>query len=209
MTSHGIQSRYLKAVERRKTVEMIEEYCLVHPENFKNIGMIPLCAQNSAKCLHDVYISGENVNISGENAPYSKVEYKKVKKSNRRSTAQEETTSTEIPFKKKDFFEKCQELLGGRIPRIKAILVPYLGIMEEALVMRAVLKAARAKKPSWMYACNILDKWKNEGILTLEDQDNEQRRFEEKKCPEKKVQEFSDIYVPRASAEEREGSDEE
>ncbi len=202
LTSHGIQERYLKAVERRKTVEMIAEYCLVQPENYKNLSMLSLRAQKRGKCKHDANISAQNVNISGENAPNSKVENSKRNNSSSRVEQPEETTTTtdEILFKNKNLFEQCQEILGGSIPAIKAMLVPYLGIMEEALIMRSVEKAASSKAPSWNYAKKLLKRWKEAGILTLEDQDQEQKQYNDQKYPEPKKA-ASDIYIPRDEIE--------
>ena len=67
LTSEEIQKKYFEAVKRRKKVEVKREYLLINCAHFNNI----------------VYISGENVNISKENADIfkqSKVKYSKVNK---------------------------------------------------------------------------------------------------------------------------------
>lgn len=68
LTSAGIQKRYFKAVTRRKSVEVINEYLLAEPTLF----------------LDDVNIFRKNVNISSENvniSEQSKGKERKVKES--------------------------------------------------------------------------------------------------------------------------------
>jgi hypothetical protein len=68
LTSSGIQKRYFKAVSRRKSVEVINEYLLAEPTHFlDNVNII----------RKNVNISSENVNISEQ----SKVKESKVKES--------------------------------------------------------------------------------------------------------------------------------
>jgi DnaD/phage-associated family protein len=78
LTSKGIQKRYLKACERRKSVEILKEFLLTDISKFQN-----------------VYIISQNVDILNENVdmlnnptaqsvnilPQSKVKYSKVKES--------------------------------------------------------------------------------------------------------------------------------
>lgn len=81
LTSRGIQKRYLKACERRKSVEIRKEYCLINPENFKNVCMSSSGQHFTEKCKHNVYISGKNDDISSKNvdiSPHSRVEESRV-----------------------------------------------------------------------------------------------------------------------------------
>jgi len=85
LTSHGIQERYFKAVERRKNVEVKGDYLLV----------------NAGKLFPNVSISGENVNISGKNADnreQSKEEKSKVEESSFAQPADAGSAAGSLPL---------------------------------------------------------------------------------------------------------------
>jgi len=69
LTSHGIQERFFKACERRKSVEVDQQLLLVDPTDFKNlkISMSSLSMHSNGKCKHDVNILDKNVDISIKN----------------------------------------------------------------------------------------------------------------------------------------------
>lgn len=86
LTSHGIQTRYFKACERRKKVEVEEQFLLVNSSDFKNlqIRQPDLCCQSNSKCQHHANINSSNVyisNINEDNNTQSKVKESKVEES--------------------------------------------------------------------------------------------------------------------------------
>lgn len=80
LTSHGIQSRYLGAVERRQKVNLINEYLLVHDaSSFKNVNIVSI--------YDDI-----NGNDSCRNAQ-SKVKHSKAEHSKEKHIAQTDQKS--------------------------------------------------------------------------------------------------------------------
>ena len=92
LTSRGIQTRYFKACERRKEVEINQNYLLIDPRKWANIKVMPEpCKHSGQKCEHDVDILPENANIFRQ----SKVKESKVKESKKERGV----------FNASDFFE--------------------------------------------------------------------------------------------------------
>uniref|UniRef100_UPI003CFD4451 Lin1244/Lin1753 domain-containing protein n=1 Tax=Caloranaerobacter sp. DY30410 TaxID=3238305 RepID=UPI003CFD4451 len=68
LTSRGVQKRYLEAAARRKKVEVYEEYCLIDVNDYKNIVLVSINADNN------------EVNVDKNTIKKSKVKKSKVKK---------------------------------------------------------------------------------------------------------------------------------
>lgn len=117
LTSAGIQKRYLKACDRRKVVEMVNEYVLTDLEKFKNVEVVFLHTQKQEKCIHDVNISTENVNNSKEDV--SKNNQSKVKeRKGKESTITEETSVNRMDYKRiqDEYHKHC-----SRMPKIQEL----------------------------------------------------------------------------------------
>ena len=72
LTSRGIQKRYLEACGRRKEVNMVKEYCLISPKNYKNVVFEHITPVN-------VDINPDKCNTMPAETPQSKVKESKVK----------------------------------------------------------------------------------------------------------------------------------
>jgi hypothetical protein len=90
LTSHGIQKRYFKAIERRIIIEAREDYLLIYPQEYPNISLVK---PNVNILEGNVNIINGNVNISEQRI----VKESKVKKSKEDSCGSVEP-QTSKPF---------------------------------------------------------------------------------------------------------------
>ena len=72
LTSRGIQKRYLEACGRRKEVNMVKEYCLINPKNYKNVVFEHITPVNAD-------INPDKCDTMPAETPQSKVKESKVK----------------------------------------------------------------------------------------------------------------------------------
>lgn len=158
LTSHGIQTRYLKACARRKVVEIDERYLLVDPLDFKNlrIGRFDSCTHFSSKCIHDVDIKGENVDISGKNVDISK--QSKVKESKYTTTTT--TTADRYAEAIQCYQDNIRPISGGiELEKVQALI-------DEAgtdLFVKAVDRAVFRDVRNLQYITGILRDWMANG----------------------------------------------
>lgn len=197
LTSAGIQRRYLaankerirKAVAEGKHKPLFKEaLCLLDSSDFEKLGI-----QGLDKCALFEDSPRKNGRYSWKNEGYSRI-YPQIKeKENKRKV--EVAAATGKPFY---FYQKCQKILGGTIEGIHHLLDPYLEEMEEALIFKAVEKAAKSQAQNWNYACKVLQNWQEKGIYTMKAQNEEEKQFLGKSS---KKTAYQDFYVPKDEIE--------
>ncbi len=102
LTSHGIQCRYLRACERRKSIQMISEYCLVSLEDgikldnisYKNIN-VDINTTSSAINV-DINSSPEVVNVDTMSAKTTQSKVKESKYISTTTTGASEPQNSEV-----------------------------------------------------------------------------------------------------------------
>jgi hypothetical protein len=137
LTSSGIQSRYFKAIERRKNIKIINEYILV---DLKKI--------NATMDLINVNINSLNVNINSQ----SKVDYSKVEE------IKEKDIDIDIPFTPTDDIKSIQIIFSDWNNIICKQYPEFQKITEDELNLDFKLQQLLYK---------LKDKWDTSEILTL------------------------------------------
>ena len=135
LTSSGIQKRYLKMTERRKDVEIKQQYLLV--------GATPN--------TEDDDIERENVDIFPENADnfsQKKIKENKVKE-NKIKEKESEASATA--------FKAYQDNIGALSSIISQKITAWLDDVDESLIVYAIEQAVENNKRSWSYINAILN----------------------------------------------------
>lgn len=166
LTSRGIQERYFKACERRKSVEVNQQYLLVDFRNFKNLHMSTSSTPNGGKCIHDVSISKQNAYIPVRNAdiyPQRKVKERKVKE----SKGEVVNTAPQIGGISPDDMQKLQDkfiqLVGGIGPVQYAKIVDLQKQYPLERILEAIQIAKERDKRKLSYVEGILKSWEKDG----------------------------------------------
>lgn len=159
LTSAGIQKRYLEATERRKQVELIEEYLLV------DVSSLP-----DHVCIKQI-----NVDINSDNAymnPQSKVKESKGKQIKAVARAAAPELSIEA---------YAASVLNVLSPRNMEELTGYLEPLSEELIRYAIDEACAAGVRTWAYARSILTRFVRAGYKTVGDVEADKARREQQK----------------------------
>ena len=144
LTSKRIQQQYFDVTARRRTIEIVEEYLLLDKKELNsNIVSNRVNVDNNSV---NVDINSKNVN----NGTQSKVKESKVKNSTADACRH---------------YQNCIGMVNGKIAEE---IMMYEGIMEPELVCEAINQAAR-QNAKWAYARAILERCKDNNILTLAD----------------------------------------
>lgn len=159
LTSAAIQSRYLSAVSRRKSVILQQKYILINiDEKFRNISIIDenACILTLSEYL---YQQGKE-NTTTENSDKEK-----------RNTTPPPQTNL------KDVIHEYERYIGTlRYEHTKA-LDEWINKTEKAVVMRAIHEAADNNIHSWNYIEAILKHHYNAGRTTVEEINNNTEEF--------------------------------
>ena len=147
LTSHGIQLRFIKCAERRKRIDMKQEYLLLS---------VPEISIN-------VYINGVNVCNNPKNV-YTNTQ-SKVKESKEKDIKVEESKGTPAATNVFRHYEQC---FGVMPQSTMQTIEGYLADGVEPEMMVAVFdEAVEQGKANWKYAKAILDAKLNSGVRTL------------------------------------------
>lgn len=150
LTSHGIQLRFIKGSERRKRIDMKQEYLLL------GVPEIPI----------NVYINGVNVCNNPENV-YTNTQ-SKVKESKEKDSKVEESKDVTAAA---NVFLHYEQSFGVVVsPTAMQEIDGYLADGVEPEMMVAVFDEAVAQgsmKANWQYAKGILNAKLKSGIKTL------------------------------------------
>jgi DnaD/phage-associated family protein len=197
LTSKGIQKRYLEACTRRKQVSIIKEYCLIDPENYKNIVFEYINPVNAD-------INPDKCDITLTKTPQSKVKESKViekeidarARDNISQNKSQENFDTEIEKINNKAFEfgmsgVTPEFLEDTQMRLEEGTEPELIIKALSIGATNAHGNAGAK---CRYAIRILQAWAAEGIKTL-------TQWEAKNAPKPKSR---DKPITKTRAQERE-----
>jgi len=197
LTSKGIQKRYLEACTRRKQVSIIKEYCLIDPENYKNIVFEYINPVN-------VDINPDKCDITLTKTPQSKVKKSKViereidarARDNISQNKSQEDFDTELQKINNKAFEfgmsgVTPEFLEDTQMRLEEGTDPDLIIKALSIGATNAHGNAGAK---CRYAIRILQGWAAEGIKTL-------AQWEAKNAPKPKAR---DKPITKTRAQERE-----
>lgn len=173
LTSKGIQERFLEATNRRKQVQMIQEYCLV-----------PDARLHACPYLVIVNRNGTTINIITSKNTQSKEKQRKVLDPNKKNKQKPNAAV---------FFDQ-------HIARISPIIAERIQDWEEDLpaevVIRAMQEAVEREKRSWKYVDSILRDWHHKGVNSIQDAERQIQSFREAKViqvfgkKERKVADF-------------------
>ncbi|MCR5440231.1 MAG: DUF4373 domain-containing protein [Selenomonas sp.] len=177
LTSHGIQTRYLLALERRSSVSMVEEFCLLDREKIaksKKVKLISAPKQviaynNPHSTVVSVYNNSVEPPLTSTKTPQSKVK-KSIEEeeetpytppTGRKLTEQEEATAKIV-----NLFENNIHPLSGMIEqeRLLDLLDEYGAVWLEEAIKWTVERHGNSVK----YIQAILEQWKRVGFKNEE-----------------------------------------
>ena len=177
LTSHGIQSRYLMALERRSSIKMIDEFCLLDKEKIvksKKVKLISAPKQVSAyNNPHSTVVFVDN-NPAEKELLHTKTPQSKVKESNEEEeetpyipptesklTEQEEETARIVSL-----FENNIHPLSGMIEQesLLGLLDEYGAVWLDEAIRWTVERHGNSVK----YIQAILEQWKRVGFKNEE-----------------------------------------
>lgn len=179
LTSHGIQSRYLMALERRSSIKMIDEFCLLDKEKIvksKKVKLISAPKQVSAyNNPHSTVVFVDN-NPAEKELLHTKTPQSKVKESiYTAATANPYNpltgeTDEEAELTEKDeatanvfaLFENNIHPITGQIET--DTLTDLLDHYGEQWLTEAIKEAALCSGRSVKYIQSVLERWEREGF---------------------------------------------
>lgn len=160
LTSHGIQRRFFKACERRKSVTVEKQYLLVDPSDFKNLkmGMSSLSSHLNGKCEHDVNINAKNVDINSKNVNISK--QSKVEQSRVEQSSSSNSDDGDLAKLVKNYQDNIHPV-SGHIEKEK--LIDMLDVYGLDIAMKAIERAVLRGHRNLGYIEGILKRWQENG----------------------------------------------
>ena len=182
LTSHGIQNRYLLALERRSTVEMIDEFCLLDKEKIsksKKVKLIPApktvsVYNNPHSTVVSAYNNPAKPQLMSTETPQSKVKESKYTAAAANPynplTGGEGETDEEAELAEKDeatanvftLFENNIHPITGQIET--DTLTDLLDHYGEQWLTEAIKEAALCSGRSVKYIQSVLERWEREGF---------------------------------------------
>lgn len=167
LTSHGIQTRYLLASERRSSVSMIEEFCLLDSEQTaknKKIKLIPAPKQvfvdkNALSAVVSVYNNSPDAGVMSAETTQSKVKNNNVVVATRARARDIEEGNTSEVFTA--FSNNIHPLTGEIEADTLGDLLDHYG---KEWVLEAIKEAAKNHGTSVKYIEAILQAWERNGF---------------------------------------------
>jgi DnaD/phage-associated family protein len=179
LTSHGIQSRYLMALERRSSIKMIDEFCLLDKEKIvksKKVKLISASKQVSAyNNPHSTVVFVDN-NPAEKELLHTKTPQSKVKKSissccsspynpPEEKEPDEETELTEKDDATARVFDLFQDNIHPITGQIETdTLIDLLDHYGEQWLTEAIRETALNNGHSVKYIKSILEAWERNGF---------------------------------------------
>ena len=179
LTSHGIQSRYLMALERRSSIKMIDEFCLLDKEKIvksKKVKLISAPKQVSAyNNPHSTVVFVDN-NPAEKELLHTKTPQSKVKKSissccsspynpPEEKEPDEETELTEKDDATARVFDLFQDNIHPITGQIETdTLIDLLDHYGEQWLTEAIRETALNNGHSVKYIKSILEAWERNGF---------------------------------------------
>lgn len=187
LTSEGIQKRFIKASERRVSVNILQTYCLI---NDSSAGFMYTETPDEPNKCEQKPRSGV---VSAYKGTQSKVKESKVKDSKEKNSKQQESKEQESKNKinknkvnnttssgqsdKNKLIEIYQDNFGVANSIVQLELEEMLKIFDKEMIIESFKLSVGKDKP-FSYMRGIWNKWKDNGITTLEqaNQSKEQRK---------------------------------
>lgn len=192
LTSKGIQSRYLEAVERRTKVELIKEFLLINVPKAKNILLTSIKNVNELvfvnnnsinvcnNSINDNIVCAENTQSKGKES--KEKESKVIEKGDGcvDGSLQSDSCVDEVV----KFYE---ENIGAITPYEFNLLDSYRADFSDDIIIYALKLQVEAKATSIKYAKAILNNWQKKNIKTLLDAKRENGKRKPEVEKEEKV----------------------
>ena len=174
LTSEGIQKRYLKASERRVYVNILPTYCLINDSSDEFMYTETPTEQN--KCIQKPRSSVVSVYRSTQSKVNIKVKNKLNKKLNKKLV-----TSSDEPDKDvQELITMYQENFGVCNSLVINDLQNTLLMFDKDVIIES-FRLSVGKDNPYLYMKGIWKKWKDEGIITLEQVQANNERHEKSK----------------------------
>lgn len=175
LTSAGIQKRYLKASERRVSVNILQTYCLINDSS--NEFLYTENHDERDKCIQIPRSSG----VSDSRSTQSKVNKNINKNINKNKINTKQVTSSgSNDSDVQELIEMYQENFGV----CNSLVIHDLEKTLEKLDKDAIVESFRlsvGKDNPYQYMKGIWTKWKENGIITLEQVKHDEEKFKQKR----------------------------
>lgn len=158
LTSAGIQRRYLSGCEKRDTIPIFEEYCLLEKKEIQD-SVLKKCTFFSVSG-EKTPINSPETGVSSPENPQSKVKESKV--NNTHACAREDDEIS------KSICKAYEDSIGLMPRHVAAAAMSFIQAgIDTDLVIRAIELAAENNARTWSYVSAILRNCENKGITTL------------------------------------------
>ena len=158
LTSAGIQRRYLSGCEKRDTIPIFEEYCLLEKKEIQD-SVLKKCTFFSVSG-EKTPINSPETGVSSPENPQSKVKESKV--NNTHACAREDDEIL------KSICKAYEDSIGLMPRHVAASAMSFIEAgLETGLIVRAIQLSAENNVRTWNYAAAILRNCENKGITTL------------------------------------------
>lgn len=176
LTSHGIQTRYLQACERRKSIFIVKEFLLATPDRKTLDKIIYQKPPKFDKCTQKLVSSGVNVDINSAQGSTASAEnpQSKVKESiyvvvDKRARAQDSSTAENEPAEKQDDVAAIFDTFSNNIHPITGeieadMLADLLNHYGREWMVEAIKETALNHGTSIKYVKSILENWERNGF---------------------------------------------
>lgn len=179
LTSEGIQKRFLKASERRVSVNILQPYRLINDSSEEFMyAETPveegLCIQKPHSSVVSVYKSTQSKvkKIESKNKVNNKV--------NSKEDSKEDTSSGSTDNDVQELIEMYQENFGVCNPLVINDIQNSLTMFDKDVVIES-FRLSIGKDNPYLYMKGIWKKWKDEGVITLEQVQASNARHEKNK----------------------------
>lgn len=170
LTSEGIQKRFFKASERRVSVNILQTYCLI---NDSSTGfMYTETPDKPNKCEQKPRSSGVSANKGTQSKVNNKVN-NKVNSKEDTSSSSNDSDVQELITMYQDNFGVCNSLVINDIQN-------SLTMFDKDVIIES-FRLSIGKDNPYLYMKGIWNKWKDEGVITLEQVRASKERHEKNK----------------------------
>ena len=170
LTSEGIQKRFFKASERRVSVNILQTYCLI---NDSSTGFMYTETPNEPnKCEQKPRSSGVSANKGTQSKVNNKVN-NKVNSKEDTSSSSNDSDVQELITMYQDNFGVCNSLVINDIQN-------SLTMFDKDVIIES-FRLSIGKDNPYLYMKGIWNKWKDEGVITLEQVRASKERHEKNK----------------------------
>jgi DnaD/phage-associated family protein len=170
LTSHGIQTRYLQACEKRKSILMVKEFCLLtDDDSFKESRFSyqkpPFLVKGVNNSQADI-VKGVNNSqadiVKGVKSTQSKVKESNISTTTTARTCEDDMVDKELAKIIQAYSDNIHPVTPMEFEDISSWMEDY-GFSSE-LIIKAIGRAVDAGKRSKGYVKGILRSWKENGL---------------------------------------------